>query len=89
MSCECRTLDRRLAALADLFDRHKSMLDYFQRSGYVESFESLKREANQDNFVIDSKARYVGLLEKKWTGVVRLQKRVSAIGIEGLLYIAV
>lgn len=57
--------------------RHKSLIDYFQRSGFNESFDSLKKEAGQENFVIDAKARYVGLLEKKWTGVVRLQKRVS------------
>ena len=53
------------------------MLDYFQRSGFNEAYEALKREGNQEGFVVDSKARYVGLLEKKWTGVVRLQKRVS------------
>jgi platelet-activating factor acetylhydrolase IB subunit alpha len=59
------------------------MLDYFQRNGYNDAYESLKREANQANFVVDAKARYVGLLEKKWTGVVRLQKRVSISGIRG------
>jgi platelet-activating factor acetylhydrolase IB subunit alpha len=53
------------------------MLDYFQRSGFTEAFEVLKREGNQESFVVDPKARYVGLLERKWTGVVRLQKRVS------------
>lgn len=57
--------------------RHKSMLDYFQRSGFSEAFEALKKDANQESFTVDAKARYVGLLEKKWTGVVRLQKRVS------------
>jgi platelet-activating factor acetylhydrolase IB subunit alpha len=54
-------------------------LDYFQRSGFTEAYEALKREGNQEGFVVDSKARYVGLLEKKWTGVVRLQKRVSEV----------
>ena len=53
------------------------MLDYFQRCGFGEAFEALKKDAHQENFTVDAKARYVGLLEKKWTGVVRLQKRVS------------
>lgn len=63
----------------DSSHRHKSMLEYFQRNGLSECFEALKREANQDGFVVDQKARYVGLLEKKWTGVVRLQKRVMEL----------
>ncbi|PWN32290.1 putative platelet-activating factor acetylhydrolase ib alpha subunit [Meira miltonrushii] len=58
---------------------HKSMLEYFQRSGYSDCFEALQKESGQEGFVVDPKARYVGLLEKKWTGVVRLQKRVMEL----------
>jgi platelet-activating factor acetylhydrolase IB subunit alpha len=58
---------------------HKSILEYFQRSGFTDAFQALQREGGQETFAVDPKARYVGLLEKKWTGVVRLQKRVMEL----------
>lgn len=35
-----------------------------------------KAEAGQDEYQPDPKAKTSGLLEKKWTSVVRLQKKV-------------
>ncbi|KAK0567867.1 Lissencephaly-1 [Tilletia horrida] len=55
---------------------HKSILDYFNASGLTQSYEALMREAEQDGFVPDPKAKYAGLLEKKWTSVIRLQKKI-------------
>lgn len=37
----------------------------------------LKVEARQDEFQPDPRAKWTGLLEKKWTSVIRLQKKVS------------
>ncbi|KAK0518649.1 Lissencephaly-1 [Tilletia horrida] len=55
---------------------HKSILDYFNANGLTQSYEALMREAEQDGFVPDPKAKYAGLLEKKWTSVIRLQKKI-------------
>ncbi len=55
---------------------HKSILDYFKTNGLNESYQVLMREAGQDGFVPDPKAKYAGLLEKKWTSVIRLQKKI-------------
>ncbi len=55
---------------------HKSILDYFKTNGLTESYNTLMREAGQDGFVPDPKAKYAGLLEKKWTSVIRLQKKI-------------
>jgi hypothetical protein len=43
------------------------------------TYEALKRETENDDFEVDDpKAKWVGLLEKKWTSVIRLQKKVRA-----------
>jgi platelet-activating factor acetylhydrolase IB subunit alpha len=43
-----------------------------------ESAEVLRREFNLgDNFDAETCKKYAGLLEKKWTSVVRLQKKVD------------
>ncbi|ODO05217.1 nuclear distribution protein PAC1 [Cryptococcus wingfieldii CBS 7118] len=53
------------------------MLSYLHATGMQDSFEALKRETENDDFVMDDpKARWVGLLEKKWTSVIRLQKKI-------------
>jgi hypothetical protein len=57
--------------------RHKAMLSYLHASGLHETYESLRRETDTDDFdPSDGKAKWVGLLEKKWTSVIRLQKKV-------------
>lgn len=56
---------------------HKSLLDYCKTQGFNATFEALQQEAGQEGFVSDPKAKYAGLLEKKWTSVIRLQKKVG------------
>lgn len=36
----------------------------------------LKSETHLEDFTSDPKQKYSGLLEKKWTSVIRLQKKV-------------
>ncbi|WVF69212.1 nuclear distribution protein PAC1 [Kwoniella sp. CBS 6097] len=56
---------------------HKSMLSYLHSAGMHEAYEALKKETDNEEFVVDDpKARWVGLLEKKWTSVIRLQKKI-------------
>lgn len=57
-------------------DSHKSILDYLSTNGLHQTFDALKAEAKQDDFQPDPKAKWSGLLEKKWTSVIRLQKKV-------------
>lgn len=41
--------------------------------------DAFREEANiSDNFDEATRKKYEGLLEKKWTSVVRLQKKVAA-----------
>jgi hypothetical protein len=56
---------------------HKAMLSYLHAMGMHDTYEALKRETENDEFdPSDAKAKWVGLLEKKWTSVIRLQKKV-------------
>ncbi len=43
------------------------------------SYDALKAESDNEDFQADGdvKAKWNGLLEKKWTSVIRLQKKVS------------
>ncbi|KAJ3524914.1 hypothetical protein NMY22_g10797 [Coprinellus aureogranulatus] len=57
-------------------DLHKSMLDYLYANNHIDAFNALKQSAGID-YSPDPSARYTGLLEKKWTSVIRLQKKAS------------
>ncbi|EFP87362.1 protein with putative role during mitosis [Puccinia graminis f. sp. tritici] len=66
---------------------HRALLDYLSSNGLQSTFEALKAElpAHQD-FQPDPKAKWTGLLEKKWTSVIRLQKKIMDLEREnGLL----
>ena len=52
------------------------MLDYLFVNNHIEAFTALKQSAGID-YTPDPNARYTGLLEKKWTSVIRLQKKVN------------
>jgi hypothetical protein len=53
------------------------MLSYLLAAGMNTTYDALMREADIDDFDgSDPKSRWVGLLEKKWTSVIRLQKKV-------------
>jgi hypothetical protein len=62
--------------------RNRAIADYLLSSGHVDSLEAFKREADISG---DVDKKYTGLLEKKWTSVVRLQKRVPNF-IQWLLF---
>ncbi|EDV22638.1 Lissencephaly-1-like protein [Trichoplax sp. H2] len=51
-----------------------AVADYLQSCGYTNALEAFKKDASIPK-EIDNK-KYSGLLEKKWTSVVRLQKKV-------------
>lgn len=55
---------------------NRAIADYLLSSGHLESLEAFKREADVGG---DVDKKYAGLLEKKWTSVVRLQKRVMEL----------
>ncbi|KAK9719769.1 Lissencephaly-1 [Basidiobolus ranarum] len=54
----------------------RAILDFLHVNGYTESYEVLKRETSNEEFNPDPKQKYSGLLEKKWTSVIRLQKKI-------------
>ncbi|KAM0792292.1 protein with putative role during mitosis [Microbotryomycetes sp. NB124-2] len=58
---------------------HRSILDYLSTNGLQQTFEALKNEANLADFQPDPKAKWTGLLEKKWTSVIRLQKKIMEL----------
>lgn len=51
-----------------------AIIEYLSSNGFNQSCEIFKQEANMLTEQFDSK--YVGLLEKKWTSVIRLQKKI-------------
>ena len=53
---------------------NKAIADYMLSNGYNEALEAFKKETDMPGEV-DKK--YAGLLEKKWTSVIRLQKKVN------------
>ncbi|TPX49736.1 hypothetical protein SeMB42_g00378 [Synchytrium endobioticum] len=53
-----------------------AILDYLNSAGLSASFQTLKQECALDDYVADGKQKYSGLLVKKWTSVLRLQKKI-------------
>lgn len=53
------------------------MLSYLLASGMQGAYDALSRETGLEDFdASDPKSKFNGLLEKKWTSVIRLQKKV-------------
>lgn len=52
------------------------MLEYLHANGFASAYDALKENTGIE-YTPDPKARFAGLLEKKWTSVIRLQKKVS------------
>jgi len=53
------------------------MLSYLHHAGMNSTYDALRNDTLIDDFEADDpKAKWVGLLEKKWTSVIRLQKKV-------------
>ncbi|KAG2019972.1 miller-Dieker lissencephaly protein [Coprinopsis cinerea AmutBmut pab1-1] len=59
-------------------DLHKAMLDYLYANNHTAAFNALKESAGI-TYTPDPTARYTGLLEKKWTSVIRLQKKIMEL----------
>ncbi|KAH0830716.1 WD40-repeat-containing domain protein [Lanmaoa asiatica] len=54
---------------------HKSMLEYLHANNFIGAYNALKEDSGVE-YTPDPKAKYAGLLEKKWTSVIRLQKKI-------------
>lgn len=54
---------------------HKSILDYFHSHDMMASYAAFLADSATDHKP-DESSKYKGLLEKKWTSVIRLQKRI-------------
>ncbi|KAJ2156596.1 Lissencephaly-1, partial [Coemansia sp. RSA 552] len=57
----------------------KAILDFMQTQGYADSFAAFARETDNEGFVCGEKDRHHNLLAKKWTSVIRLQRRVMEL----------
>jgi len=55
---------------------NKAIADYLSSNSYHNALEGLKKDADMPGEVEN---KYGGLLEKKWTSVIRLQKKVSEL----------
>lgn len=55
---------------------NQAIADYLGSSGYTEALEAFRKEADMPNEI---ERKYGGLLEKKWTSVIRLQKKVMEL----------
>ncbi|XP_036330043.1 lissencephaly-1 homolog isoform X2 [Rhagoletis pomonella] len=52
---------------------NQAIADYLGSNGYTESLDAFRKEADVST---ESEKKFSGLLEKKWTSVIRLQKKV-------------
>ncbi|PWA03219.1 hypothetical protein BB558_000629 [Smittium angustum] len=59
----------------------KAILDFLSNQGYTNSFLALQAESNNSDFTPSPTDRHHNLLAKKWTSVIRLQKKI--IELEG------
>jgi platelet-activating factor acetylhydrolase IB subunit alpha len=57
---------------------NRAIADYLSSNNYKETFESFLRETQMPSDVFADK-KYSGMLEKKWTTVVRLQKKIAEL----------
>ncbi|KAJ2716563.1 Lissencephaly-1 [Coemansia spiralis] len=62
-----------------LRELQKAILDFMQTQGYAESSQVFARETGNEDFVADVKDRNHNLLAKKWTSVIRLQKKIMEL----------
>jgi len=66
--------------VTDTNARHKSIIAYLSSQNLSNSAAALREELNiGDSFDAATSKKYEGLLEKKWTSVVRLQKKVRRL----------
>lgn len=62
-------------------DSHKSIIAYLNATGFTRTADSLREEVSipETSFDDTTAKKYEGLLEKKWTSVVRLQKKIMEL----------
>ena len=67
---------------------HKSIIAYFSSIGLPNAAATLRTDLHlgEDTFDVATSKRYEGLLEKKWTSVVRLQRKV---GLPATFYLVI
>lgn len=58
---------------------NKAIADYLGSNGYMEALEAFKSETDMPGEI---EKKYSGLLEKKWTSVIRLQKKVMDLEVK-------
>lgn len=56
--------------------RNQAIADYLGSNGYNDALEAFRKEAEMPN---ELERKFGGLLEKKWTSVIRLQKKVMEL----------
>lgn len=54
--------------------RHKAILDYLHANNFMSAFHSLRADTGSD-YTPDPSSKSRAILEKKWTTVIRLQKK--------------
>ncbi|KAI0080168.1 nuclear distribution protein PAC1 [Panus rudis PR-1116 ss-1] len=57
-------------------DLHRAMLDYLDTAGFHKTFEQFKEECSMADYQPDAEHKTSGLLVKKWTSVIRLQRKI-------------
>lgn len=56
---------------------NQAIADYLGSNGYSDALEAFRKEADLIN--VETEKKFGGLLEKKWTSVIRLQKKVMEL----------
>ncbi|KAJ2894012.1 Lissencephaly-1, partial [Coemansia aciculifera] len=59
-----------------LKELEKSILDFMHTHGYTESATVFARESSNEGFIAGPTDRHHNLLAKKWTSVIRLQRKI-------------
>ncbi|THU92101.1 dynein regulator [Dendrothele bispora CBS 962.96] len=58
-------------------DLHKGILDYLHSAGFLKTYNQFKEEVpRMESFEPDVDKKTSGLLAKKWTSVIRMQKKI-------------
>lgn len=75
-----RLIDRHTGYARLTLNRHKSIIAYLTSVNLTKSAGALREELDiGDAFDDATSKKYEGLLEKKWTSIVRLQKKVRLL----------
>jgi len=77
--CVLRPADELLTETNALFFSHKSIIAYMSANSLPNTAAALRTESGLGEDVFDTATtkKYETLLEKKWSSIIRLQKKVS------------